>query len=443
METRAGSLRGTEAILYPRHIAWTFVLAFGVVACSGDDGGDGDLPSFVAGGGAAGSGVAPAPVAGSGGQVGGVPTTGSGGSTNESGVPVTGGISPGSGGSGAATAGAGGAPAQPAGPDAGTVLPPDDPVVEGPVGPGPSSLPPPPGAADVPRPAGVAADITILNWAGFTGAVTYSFDDNNPSLIQNYDTLNALDVPFTFYLWTGQPSASNAVWARALADGHEIGNHTLSHNPNMCTPADINSATQFVQNNLGTTPRTMAAPNGAICYKTAATGLFFINRGVSPAQPVMPNGNSDPLNLNCYIPAPMQQTAAFNNDVNAGRTQGGWVIYVIHGFTGDGMAYNAFDLNQLTAAVQYTKSLNDMWIGTMVDVGSYWLGQRAFSQAMTTQNGDARTWTWTLPGQFPPGKYIRARVDGGTLSQNGQPLTWDPHGYYEIALDAGSVTLTP
>lgn len=427
----------------PRHIAWIGVLAFGVAACSGDEGGDDELPSFVAGGGAAGSGVAPAPVAGSGGQVGGAPTGAAGGSTSESGIPVTGGISPGSGGSGAATAGAGGAPAQPAAPDAGVVTPPDVPVVEGPVGPGPSSLPPPPGAADVPRPAGVAGDITILNWAGFTGAVTYSFDDNNPSLIQNYDTLNGYGVPLTFYLWTNQGSASNPVWARAVQDGHEIGNHTQSHNTGNCTAGDVNNATQFIQNNLGVRPLTFAAPEGNICFKAAVTGLFFINRGVQPAQPVMPNGNSDPLNLNCYIPAPMQQVAAFNNDVNNGRAQGGWVIYVIHGFTGDGQAYNAFDLNQLTAAVQYTKSLNDMWIGTMVDVGSYWLGQRAFSQGMTTQNGDSTTRTWTLPGQFPPGKYIRARVEGGTLSQNGQPLTWDPHGYYEIALDVGSVTLTP
>ncbi len=171
--------------------------------------------------------------------------------------------------------------------------------------------------------------------------------------------------------------------------------------------------------------------------------MFFINRGVQPAQPVLPNDNSDPLNLNCYIPAPMQQTGTFNNNVNDARTRGGWVIYVIHGFTGDAQAYNAFDLNQLTAAVQYTKSLGDMWIGTMVDVGSYWLGQKAFAQATTAQSGDATTWSWTLPGQFPPGKYIRARVDGGTLTQNGEPLTWDPHGYYEIALDAGSVTLAP
>jgi Polysaccharide deacetylase len=444
-----------EVILHPRQVAWIGVLAFGAAACSGDEGSEFSGPPPFIGAGGVGGGAPAEPVAGSSGQTGGVPATGSGGSTNEAGIPVTGGIagSAGSGGSGAAAAGAGGGAALPGAADAGPLLPddtlppedttPDDTVVDGPVGPGPSSLPPPPGAANVPRPAGVAGDITVLNWAGFTGAVTYSFDDNNPSQIQNYDTLNALDVPFTFYLWTGQQSASNAVWGRALADGHEIGNHTLSHNPNICTPADINSASQFVQNNLGTKAWTMAAPNGNICYKTAATGLFFINRGVSPAQPVLPNDNSDPLNLNCYIPAPGQQTGTYNNNVNDARMRGGWVIYAIHGFTGDPNAFQPGDVNQLTGAIQYTKSLGDMWIGAMVDVGAYWLGQRAFSRAMTSQTGNARTWSWTLPGQFPTGKYIRARVDGGTPTQNGQPLTWDPHGYYEIALDAGSVTLTP
>ena len=57
--------------------------------------------------------------------------------------------------------------------------------------------------------------------------------------------------------------------------------------------------------------------------------------------------------------------------------------------------------------------------------------------------GDTTTWTWTLPDHFPPGKYVRVMVDGGTLSQSGSLLPWNDHGYYEVALDAGSLTLGP
>lgn len=35
------------------------------------------------------------------------------------------------------------------------------------------------------------------------------------------------------------------------------------------------------------------------------------------------------------------------------------------------------------------------------------------------------------------------RVDGGTLAQGGTPLAWDEHGYYDVALDANSLTRTP
>ena len=58
-------------------------------------------------------------------------------------------------------------------------------------------------------------------------------------------------------------------------------------------------------------------------------------------------------------------------------------------------------------------------------------------------SGDTTTWTWSLPAHFPPGQTLRVTVDGGTLSQDGEPLTWDGHGYYEIALDAGMLTHEP
>jgi hypothetical protein len=305
-----------------------------------------------------------------------------------------------------------------------------------------SGLPVPPGATDVPRPSGTPGDVTVVSWAGFKGAVSYSFDDANTSQIQNWDQLSGLGVPFTFYLWTGKSESSNSVWMTARDAGHELGNHTQSHSSNGTTQ-DIDAAQQFIEDRYDVTAYTMAAPNGAGVYTSLANGKFMINRGVSNNL-IGPMDNIDRFTLPTYIPPTGASASAFNNEVDTARTAGKWRTMCIHGFQGgnDG-AYQPVPLDQFVTSVEHAKSLGDMWIGTMEDVGAYWLGHKAFLAATSMTSGSDKTWTWTLPSNFPPGKYLRVTVEGGTLQQNGVALSWDPHGYYEIELDAGSVTLGP
>jgi hypothetical protein len=79
----------------------------------------------------------------------------------------------------------------------------------------------------------------------------------------------------------------------------------------------------------------------------------------------------------------------------------------------------------------------------MVSVGAYWRAQTVFTQVTPTTRGRVTTWSWTLPDHFPPGKFLRVTVDGGTLRQGGRPIPWDHHGYFEVALDKGTLTLDP
>jgi hypothetical protein len=306
---------------------------------------------------------------------------------------------------------------------------------------GPSHLPVPPGGADVPKPSGTASKVTPLHWAGFKAAVSYSFDDDNTSQIQNYTQLNALGVPFTFFMWTGKSEANNAIWKTALRDGHEIANHTKSHQ-SAGTVEDIDAATMFIKDTFGVQPWSMAAPNGAGVYTTLTKGRFFINRGVGNGL-IAPSDNSDPFTLPTYIPPEGASTSAFNSQVDGARMGGKWRTMCVHGFTGDAAAYQAVPLDQFIDGVKYAKSTGDMWLDTITNVGAYWLGEKAFTSATTMTSGSDKTWTWKLPDKFPTGHYLRVTVDGGTLKQGGAPLTWDTHGYYEIALDAGSVTLSP
>ena len=346
---------------------------------------------------------------GSGGKGG---TTGTGGTTSTGGTTGTGGTT--------STGGTSGAPA--------------------------SGLPLPPGAGGMAKPSGTPGNITVLNWAGFKGAVSYTLDDDNDSQIADYSTLQAQGIPYTFYMWGNRTEASNSVWAQAVKDGHEIGNHTWSHSS---TPpggtADINQDTTFIMQKYNVTPYTMAAPNGASVYTGLANGLFMTNRGVSDAI-VMPNDNTDRFTLPCYIPPMGAPASDFNSEVDSAQSAGGWRIILVHGFIGssnDDGEYQPVNLTDYTAGITHAKGLGNMWIGRLVDVAAYWLGQKAFGSATTMTSGSNKTWTWTKPSNFPPGKYLRVTVAGGTLTQGGQTLPWNDHGFYEIALDAGSVTLGP
>jgi peptidoglycan/xylan/chitin deacetylase (PgdA/CDA1 family) len=302
-------------------------------------------------------------------------------------------------------------------------------------------LPVPPGGL-VPRPAGEPGGLTVLDWAGFRGAVTYTFDDANSSQIDHYAELQALGVPMTFYLITSKREASDPIWARAVADGHELGNHSHRH-AHAGTGADLDAATDFIRRTFGADVWTMASPYGDGSYPPLAPERFLANRGVMGGL-VGPNDDADPFNLYCWVPPALARAGAYNVEVDAARQAGKWLIVLVHGFTGgsDG-AYQAVDFGEFVAAVEHAKAFGDLWLDSLVDVAAYWRAQKMFSRLSPTKVGDVATWTWTLPPHFPPGRVLRVKTTGGSLAQAGKPLEWNPHGYYEIALDAGAVTLSP
>jgi peptidoglycan/xylan/chitin deacetylase (PgdA/CDA1 family) len=319
------------------------------------------------------------------------------------------------------------------------------------VGPGTNGLPasgtlelPVPPTTGVARPSGAVGGLRVLDWAGFSAAITYTFDDANTSQISNYDALQALGVPFTFYLWTSRPGATSNVWRTAVTDGHELGNHTQSHlqgsSPGLA--ADTDAAELFIQNTFGVAAYTMAAPYGASQYVDIARTRYLLNRGINDTM-VMPTGTTDRLSVPTVIPPQGADAEELNRHTDAARSSGGWKSILIHGFTGDGGAYQPVDFAEFVASVEYTKAFGDVWIGTLLDIGTYWVAQRAIRETAPVVEGSSTTWNWVLPDHFPPNRTVRVTVTGGTLLQVGVPLTWDEHGYYEVALDAGSLTLSP
>jgi peptidoglycan/xylan/chitin deacetylase (PgdA/CDA1 family) len=306
-------------------------------------------------------------------------------------------------------------------------------------------LPIPP-TSNVPRPDGDPGGLDVLDWAGFDAAVSYTLDDANRSQITHYDALQALGVPLTFYIQTGKSDAQNEIWAQALLDGHELGNHTKSHQDGGDgIGADTDEATSFLQDTFGVTPLTMAAPYGNSEYPAVAETRFLINRGVGSGS-ITPGSSTDSkrFNLPCTIPSEEASVEALSRPAENALTNGRWQIFLLHGFTGgsDG-AYQPVNIEDFTASVQDVSSEPGLWIDTVLEVGAYWIAETLIETAEPTVDGNSSTWTWVLPQYFPSSRVVRVTVDGGTLSQEGRDLEWDSHGYYEVDLDAGELTLKP
>ncbi len=334
---------------------------------------------------------------------------------------------------------------------------------------------PAPGGGGVAKPGGAAGNLQVLDWAGFRAAISYSFDDAFPSQVygDNYAMLHATGVPLTYYVVPSQVALHLDAWKQVLADGNELGNHTLNHcnvstagKLSGClyggtpaadaTPASqIDDTTSYIVDTLGASGVwTIASPYGDTNWAAPVQQAhMLINRDVDYTGTHAKIPPRD-LTNQYHVPSILfgdqygglgHTAAAIDGRIDAARTDRVWSVFLFHSLspvaTADVSKCCEVPAENVAASLDYLNSLGDVWGGTVVDVAAYWIGQVVVQQAQSVTADGVTTWTWTLPEGFPPGKYVRVTVDGGTLSQGGHPLVWDEHGYYEVALDAGELTL--
>jgi hypothetical protein len=303
----------------------------------------------------------------------------------------------------------------------------------------------------VPQPTGAVGGLKVLDWAGFSSAVTYTFDDSLASQLSNYSQLHATGFRMTFFQISS--TGYNAGWQQVVNDGNELGNHTAHHcyaDGTGCAngvwdgsiAAEYNECNQFLEQSYGVSNVwDTAAPYGDTGYDATAANLFFLNRGTWGGQ-IAPNDSTDPYNLLVYVAAANDTASIFDAYIDSARSSDKWQIFLIHSLGGDG-GFAPINPADLLASINYAKSFGDIWIDDLVNIGSYWAGQKAVTEGTTIQSGNDITVSWTLPAHFPPGKFVRVTVTGGTVSQGGVTLPWNSAGYYEVALDPGSLTIAP
>jgi peptidoglycan/xylan/chitin deacetylase (PgdA/CDA1 family) len=253
-----------------------------------------------------------------------------------------------------------------------------------------------------PPPARTPASKEAFSWPnGKRAAISLSFDEALPSQIDvGLDLLNKCGVKATFYVVPKGVKEGLEGWKRALANGHEIGNHTMTH---PCTgnydwsadnaienyslqmiAKDIDDANAEIQRLLGVTPKTFAYPCGqmfvgrgrqAKSYVPMVAERFIVGRGP----------NSDSINNPGFCDLSKVYGMAFNDmdyddmvrQVSETVHRGWWTIFVGYDIS-DRRGNQVTKTSALQALCQHiTDPSRGIWVDTVEHIGRYIQQERA------------------------------------------------------------------
>jgi peptidoglycan/xylan/chitin deacetylase (PgdA/CDA1 family) len=240
----------------------------------------------------------------------------------------------------------------------------------------------------------------VIHWPeGKRVAVSLSFDDGRASQVDTgLDVINPTGVKVTFFV--NPPAVKKHLdgWKRAVASGHEIGSHSVSHPCSGNFPwsrqnalenytlermsQQLDDASAQIQELLGVHPVTFAYPCGQKfvgrgpelkSYVPLIGQKFLVGRGY------MDEYYNDPV----FADLAQASGIAFDDmdyidmvkNISAAAKQGAWIIFAGHDI--GHKAFQVTDTIALAALCRYMKDpANGVWVDTVENIGKYVIKQR-------------------------------------------------------------------
>jgi peptidoglycan/xylan/chitin deacetylase (PgdA/CDA1 family) len=237
---------------------------------------------------------------------------------------------------------------------------------------------------------------------GKRAAISLSFDDARPNQVDRaLAILDRYGVKATFYV--SMPNVRDRLpeWKKAVANGHEIGNHTLTH---PCTvnysfyslshrggledftlemiQQEMDEANEGIQHLLGVRPTTFAYPCGQTfvgrgitvkSYVPLVAARFVVGRGWNDEMPNVPA--SCDLSQVMGMPIDGLNFAQARKLIDNVIANGRWLVLVGHNIGKRG--FLSTDSSTLEAILQYAQNPNNgIYIDTVHAVGSYVLQEQ-------------------------------------------------------------------
>ena len=256
----------------------------------------------------------------------------------------------------------------------------------------------------------------------------------------------------TFYLIANRTDRKDE-WRKILTAGHEIGNHTLDHkHTSELTAKDeeaqVVGAQNVLQKEFGVPVLTFAYPFTEVSpgLKKRVEKTNFIARNGYGIYVIKPDTEPDWTNIPSRTTMTNLSFDTYKSWIDEDVDGGGWLVWMIHGLEGTSSGWEPILKKTFTQILDYLQ-IKDIWVGTFLEVGSYFRAQKVFEKVIPQTIGMEKKWKWEIPANFPGGVHLKLQLNDGKgaaetfeIWQGKQKIMPDEKGFYVIDFGKKEVT---
>jgi peptidoglycan/xylan/chitin deacetylase (PgdA/CDA1 family) len=243
-------------------------------------------------------------------------------------------------------------------------------------------------------------------------------------------------------------------WRRVQAQGHEIGNHSVTHEHTAAlTKASeqlqVEDAKSFLESNFKSDVSIFAYPYSELSpglalwvkrYDFAARGW----QGDSVSAYITPSVEPDWYNLPSQPAYTRYDAAVYRSWVDKAFATHTWTTLQIHGIGDPSTGFEPIPRDTFLSLLDYLKAEESkgLWVAPFGTVAAYLRAQRIVEAAKPQPQDGEERFVWKVPAPFPSGVVLKTAIEGGThfhVYQGKRELHPSKAGAYSVSFDSGEL----
>ena len=296
--------------------------------------------------------------------------------------------------------------------------------------------------------------LRVLPWNDHPAAVSLTFDDARPvHLDVVVPELNKRHLHATFFVIVSKLTRLDD-WRRVQAQGHEIGNHSLTHeHPAALTKVSeqlqVEDAKTFLNSNFKSEVSIFAYPYAELSpglalwvkrYDFAARGW----QGDSASAYITSGTDPDWYNLPSQPAYTRYDAAVYRSWIDKAFELHAWTTLQIHGIGDPSTGFEPIPTPTFITLLDDLKAdqSRGLWVAPFGTVAAYLRAQRILEAAQPLRENAEEKYVWRVPDPFPSGVMLKATIEGGThlhVYQGNRELRPSRTGVYTVSFDSGEL----